>query len=146
MNYEQFVGSFRNPEKAEQPEGKVVVAGAVILATREYCYIDINGAQYEIAAGDILDIEVISSTGVAKEVGAADVKSPQEAPAQAGTKDVKSPKGAPAQAAAAVEYQSPVVALITLDQNTILCHRVPVGLVTTMGTWMAIVPPTAQPA
>jgi len=74
MKYDEFVASHPNPEPAaraseqavETPAGEVVLAGAILSATRESCCIDINGAQYEIDPHDVIDIAVLSPTAGGK--------------------------------------------------------------------------------
>jgi hypothetical protein len=69
MNFDQFATSFKNPEptvpcgemKVETGEpGEVVIAGSMLAVTDTFCCVDVNGVQYEVARGDIVDIETLA--------------------------------------------------------------------------------------
>jgi|GEM_PF-4892463 hypothetical protein len=131
MNFEQFIAGFQNPEESSlrgeilygNPTGEVIIAATILTTTKELCCIDINGAQYEIAAGDVIDISDL-------------------VPAQ--SEEVAEKKGETTEAA---EKAGPRLVLIKLKSNAVLERRiaVPASLVAALGTWVQVVPdaPTA---
>jgi len=125
MNYRQFVAGFRNPERVAEQEGRVVVAGTVLMVTKERCHLDINGAQYEIAADDVIDIEAIT---------------PAESPKAEPPQGEAPPKKESGETQTSPVQQDPVVVLITLSSNAVLCQRIPAALIAATGIWMNVVP------
>jgi hypothetical protein len=133
MNFNEFAASFKNPEgvscyKPEnQQEGDVVLAGTILHTTDEFCCISINGAQYEIAAHDVIDIQPLSP-----------VAAPTEE--KADTEE--------AQAEDVSEKQGPQTVLVKVKRNAILICRTPVPakLLAAVGTWMEVVIPAGKAA
>jgi hypothetical protein len=148
MNYDQFATSFQNPEESircgeisvEAQKEEVVLAGTILAATDKFCCIDINGAQYEIASSDVIDIEVVSpkpSSGAKAEAA--------QATGEAGEGQKADER---AEADAASTTPSTRFALIRVNKNAVLLHRIPVPavLLAAVGTWVKIVPPAAKAA
>ncbi|MGC2780933.1 MAG: hypothetical protein WA418_35390 [Bradyrhizobium sp.] len=129
MKYEEFAASFPNPETAtrcgdqvgEIPGGEVVLAGAIVSATKDSCCIDINGVRYEIDPNDVIDLEVLPRAGEG------------ERAADAGETAAAKP---------------PDVTLVKATRNAVLWRRVPApaALVAAMGTWVNVVPVAADAA
>ena len=121
MKLKKFASGFKNPEThlwcgadPVPPEtGEVVIAATILAVTDSHCRIDINGAKYDIDAGDVVDIEEIPSQAKAS-----------------GEKDDS-------------EETPPRAALITLNRNTIVCRLMPVqaAVLAAMGTWMLVSAP-----
>lgn len=136
MNFDQFASSFQNPEgatrcgeyKAEtQPDGDVVLAGTILFTTDDSCCININGAQYEIASSDVIDIQTLSpAASPAGEKTGAD-----EPPADGVPKE-----------------QQPQTVLVKVNKGAILICRTPVPatLLAAVGTWMQVVFSAAKAA
>jgi hypothetical protein len=138
VNFDQFATSFKNSEintrcgeyNVEKQEGEVVLAGTMVVTTPDSCCIDINGAQYEIASSDVIDIQTISapeSLNVEK-VETTDAVEPTP-------DDVRT-------------MQSPETVLVKVNKGAILTCRIPVPavLLSAVGTWMQVVVPAAKAA
>lgn len=132
MNFDQFTASFRNPEAtdpcAEQPVqnpvGEVLIAGRILSATKELCCIEINGARYEIAGSDVIEISDVIPAATTHTA---------EKKEKAGEAKVR---------------PGPRLVMIKLSANAILQTRVrvPAALIAAVGTWVTVVPQAAKAA
>jgi hypothetical protein len=128
MTFDEFVSRVKAPAQewqcGEPPgQGDVVLFGTLLAATPESCCIEVHGRQCEIAASDVIDIQVIR---------------PPE-PVRAG-KEVEPP---PAAADSAI--QCPLVVLMTVQRDTLVCHRFRAALLAALGTWMWVLPGAPAP-
>jgi hypothetical protein len=148
VNYDQFASNFQNPEdfrcgesKVETKEEPVVLAGTILVATDESCCIDINGRQYEVAADDVIDIQVVSR----KEASPEDRTEATEPPAEDKV-DEEATDGPIADDLSAA--RRPQFVLIRVNKNAVLQQRVavPAALLAAVGTWVQIVPPNTKVA
>lgn len=120
MNYTQFAASFQGPEESEERlKGRVVLAGTIMAATDEFCRIEINGAHYDIPSSDIIDIQHVPEPGPSDGDQTDDTESPPD--------DVS-------------KTRRLQLALITVNPNTVLCHRIPAAVIAAMGTWVLVLP------
>jgi len=132
MNFDQFAADFRNPEGSvpcgEQtvpdPAVEVTIASTILSVTKDLCCVEINGTQYEISSRDIIEIGDL-------------------VPPVAGELEGKKEEGAEAELKA-----GPRLVAIKLPANAILYTKVAVSaaLISTVGTWVTVVPQEAQAA
>jgi hypothetical protein len=149
MNFDQFATNFQYPEGSarcgeigvENQEGDVILAGTILAVTDESCCIDINGAQYEFASGDVIDIQVISPTKTSPVDESEAAKTPPDDEGGKGYDKSEDAEGASAK-------RGPQTVVIRVNKNAILWRRVPVpaALLAAVGTWMQIVLPDAEAA
>lgn len=126
MKFADLVSKFRKTEDLSaaaapmpaMPAGEVVLAGRVVSATKDACCIDINGAQYELAPGDVMDVQLLSATAAGK----------PDAPVK--------------------EITSNDVVLFKMNGTVTLSRRitVPAALVAAAGTWITLAPNPQAPA
>lgn len=143
MNFDQFAASFQNPEvkmPVAEPvteEGEVVLAGTIVNATKQSFSIEINGALYEGAAGDVIDIQALASPPPQE-----DVKKGEEKAGAKGAYKAADNRAAQAKARDAEAKQGPQFALVRVKKNAILVQRitVPASLLAAVGTWVEVVP------
>ena len=150
MNFDQFATSFKNPEPVSEeikPEttepADIVIAGSVLSITDKSCCIHINGAQYEVASGDIIDIQVLvppkaPETPAATEAAPAEEEGGKPKGKRVEKKDVDKGEGGSV-------YTGPQTVLIRINKNAIFWQRTPVpaAVLAVMGTWMQVVPAEA---
>jgi hypothetical protein len=129
MKFADLVSKFKKGEEpaaapikmgvseAAIPAGEVVLAGRVVTAAKDGCCIDINGAQYDITPGDILDVQLLASAVAGK----------PDAPVK--------------------EITSNDVVLFKMNGNVNLCRRmfIPAALVAAAGTWLSVAPNPQAP-
>ena len=153
MNFDQFATSFKNPEptvacgeiKLEAGEpADVIIAGSMLAVTDSYCCIDINGVQYEVAPGDVIDIEVITPPKPAE------TAAPEGAEAAPTEETGGKGKGKRTEEKKDVDKPGDVftgaqTVLIRINKNAVLWRKMPVpaALLAVMGTWMQVVPAEA---
>ena len=128
MNVDQSAVKSQNPEpetggdktKTETQPARVTVAGTILTSTKDVYCVDVNGAIYEIAAGDAIEVQIIPASDAGKDTGGDD------------TADRK---------------DGPQVALFTLNADVLVVRRTPVPavLVAALGTWMSVVPVPENP-
>ncbi|HEY0331109.1 MAG TPA: hypothetical protein VGC77_18670 [Rhodopseudomonas sp.] len=127
--------------KTDAAPADVLIVATVLTSTDALHLVDLNGAQYEIAAGDVIDIDYPALGPVAAEAPPAE----GEEPAAKEQADVKPTEEGADKAAATRE---PRLAFIKINPNAILTRRieVPAVLVAAAGTWLSVVPNTGQAA
>lgn len=146
MKFNEFAANFRNPEgkiswggaQVQGPSSDVVLAGTVLNTEHATCIIDINGAQYEIPAAEVSDIDVVSrpATGkAAAEESGKDAAPKKSASAKGEKEEAEIPAG-------------PQFALVKVNRNAVVCRRVPVqaAAVAALGTWVSIAAPETKSA
>jgi hypothetical protein len=148
MNFDQFAATFQNPDRdpcrdlsnlATTPVGDVVVAGQILSATKDSCCLSINGAVYEVAATDVIDIQFLSPEAPPERPEEKKGTKASEASEKRGPEKT-APKEAPP------SPDGPRVVLIKVNGNAPMWRRIPVqaALVAAVGTWVSVVAaPTA---
>ena len=155
MNFDQFATSFKNPEptvacgeiKLETGEpADVIIAGSMLAVTDSYCCIDINGVQYEVAPGDVIDIEVIAPPKPAETAApeGAEAAPTEETGGKAKGKRTEEKKDVDTHEGGDV-FTGPQTVLLRINKSAVLWRKMPVpaGLLAVMGTWMEVVPAEA---
>jgi hypothetical protein len=128
MNVDQPAATSQNPEpatggdqtKTETQPAHITVAGTILTSTKDAYCVDVNGAIYEIAASDAIDVQIIPPLDAGKDTGGDDT---------------------------AAGKDRAQVALFTVNADVVLVRRTPVPavLVAALGTWMSVVPVPENP-
>ncbi|MBB5046661.1 hypothetical protein HNR60_001409 [Rhodopseudomonas rhenobacensis] len=127
--------------KAGAAPADVLIVATVLTSSEAIHLVDLNGAQYEIAAGDVIDIEYPALGPVAAEAPPPESEQPP-AKEQVDTEPTEERADKPA------STQEPRLAFIKINPNAVLTRRieVPAVLVAAAGTWLTVVPSTDQAA
>jgi hypothetical protein len=146
-------------DRVEKPQDEVVLAATILETTDNSYFIDINGAQYEIASSDVIDTQAISPKHPSRLDSTDAVEPPDDVEVGERHKGKRAKRDRSVEpppddvevneiADGVSEKRAPQIVLIRVNRNVVLYRRIPVqaALLAAVGTWMQIVLPAAEAA